>query len=182
MEGKNIILRPLKEKDLEDFFRFKEKLRLSGSILFFDDLSSEFKFKQKFAKTGFWEDLEGSTLLLDRKERMLGFISFHRIHFTETLDLSFYIFRPEDRGKGFMSEALLLFSQYLFSTKKINRLQLHIPNYNRAAMAVAQKCGFSFEGILREALFCKGQYVDLCLYALLRNDVKSLGKSNNSMN
>jgi RimJ/RimL family protein N-acetyltransferase len=177
MESKNVILRPLKEKDLEDFFRMKEKLRLSGENLFFDNLSSEFKFKQKFAKTGFWEDQEGSTLILDRKERMLGFLSFYRIGFSDALDLSFFIFLPQDRGKGFMSEALLIFSQYLFSTKKINRVQLHIPNYNRAAMAVAQKCGFSFEGILREASFSKGRYVDLCVYSLLRNDAKGFEKT-----
>ncbi len=177
MESKNIILRPLKEKDLEEFFRLKEKMRLSGENLFFDNLSSEFKFKQKFVKTGFWEDQEGSILLLDRKERMLGFISFYKIGFSEMLDLSFFIFSPQDRGKGLMGEALLLFSRYLFSTKKINRLQLHIPNYNRAAMAVAQKCGFSFEGILREALFSKGKYVDLCIYAMLRNDVKGFEKT-----
>jgi [ribosomal protein S5]-alanine N-acetyltransferase len=172
MEGKNIIFRPLKEKDLEDFFRLKERLRLDGENLFFDDLSSEFKFKQKFAKTGFWEDQEGSILLLDRKERMIGFISFCKVLFNESLDLSFFIFRSEDRGKGLMSESLQLFSRYLFSTKKINRLQLNIPNYNRAAMTVGQKCGFSFEGILREAFFSKGNYVDLCVYSLLRSDLK----------
>jgi [ribosomal protein S5]-alanine N-acetyltransferase len=176
VDGKNVIFRPLKEKDLDEFFRAKEKLRVEGENLFLDDLSSEYKFKQKFTKTGFWEELDGVIVLLDRKEHMLGFISFRNTYFFDSLDLSYYIFRPEDRGKGIMSESLLLFSRYLFSTKKINRLQLNIPNYNRAAMAVAQKCGFSFEGILREALFCKGKYVDLCVYAMLRSECKNMEK------
>jgi len=33
-----------------------------------------------------------------------------------------------------------------------------------------QKCGMKFEGIMRKGLFAKGKFVDLKMYAVLKND------------
>ncbi len=73
-----------------------------------------------------------------------------------------------------MSEALNLFSIYLFATRKVYRLQLAIPDYHRASIAIAQKCGYTFEGIIRQAMFARGKYIDLCLYSLLRTECKNI--------
>ena len=111
-------------------------------------------------------------MILDSQERMLGYIKFKKKQFEDSFELAFFIFSSKDRGKGLMTEALNQFCSYLFTTRRVNRLQLSIPDYNRAAIAVAQKSGFVFEGIARQALFSKGKYIDLCRYALLREENK----------
>ena len=53
LKGRSIILRPLKEGDLEDFFSYRESLRLQFEF-FPQDLGSEYKFKKKIImKQGF---------------------------------------------------------------------------------------------------------------------------------
>jgi RimJ/RimL family protein N-acetyltransferase len=169
IEGRNCQIRTVRETDLEELHRFLDSIRLKGEYLP-SALISETRFRKAFDETGFWEEDAGMVLL--SSDRLLGAIWFERQPVFDCLDLKYYIFRADDRGKGIMSEALSLFCSYLFATKKIHRLQIAVPDYSKAALRVAQKSGFQFEGIARQAFFHRGAYLDLCLYSLLRGDAK----------
>ena len=175
IEGKKIILRTLKEQDLENFFSLCQSISFKTES-FFSDLGSEHLFMLAFSKTGFWQKDQGMMLVTNEEQKQLGFIHFNQNLLTESVDLTYCIFSSENRGKGYMTEALRLFSAYLFANKKIHRLQLSILDYQRSSITLAQKCGFTFEGISREALFHKGKYVDLCIYSMLRNECKHIEK------
>jgi ribosomal-protein-alanine N-acetyltransferase len=168
LKGKNLYLRTVKEKDLPELYNYLDSTQMKGEYLS-SELLSEHQFRLQFFETGFWSEDKG-TILLVQDLRIVGAIWFERQAFFDCLNLHFYIFRSEDRGKGLMGEALSLFSFYLFDTRKIERLQISIPDYSKAALRVAQKCGFRFEGIARSALFLRGSYVDLCIYSLLRSE------------
>jgi hypothetical protein len=84
------------------------------------------------------------------------------------------IFRPEERGKGIMREAVGLFVGYLFSAKQIERIQALGHPENVGSRRVLERCGFSFEGILRRAHFDRGSYTDLALHSILRWEAESL--------
>lgn len=174
LEGQNVHLRTVKESDLVEVYAFLDSIRLKGEYLA-SDLLSEHQFRLAFYETGFWSEEKG-TLLLTKGDRLVGAIWFEKQTHFDCLDLHFYIFRPEDRRKGLMKEALVLFATYLFATKKIERLQISIPDYSKAALRVAQKCGFQFEGIARSAFFHRGAYLDLCIYSLLRAECKEIEK------
>lgn len=174
LECKNVYLRTVKEGDLAELYAFFDSIRMKGEYLS-SDLLSEHQFRLDFYETGFWSEEKG-TLVLIQEERMVGAIWFERQTFLDCLDLQFYIFRLEDRGKEWMREALSVFATYLFATKKVERLQISIPDYSKSALRVAQKCGFQFEGIARSALFHRGKYLDLCIYSLLRCECKGIEK------
>lgn len=174
LEGKNIILRTVKEEDLSKLFFCFDSIRLKGEYLS-SELISEHAFRLQYFETGFWSDDEG-TLAILHEGRLIGAVWFERQTFFDCFDLHFYIFHPEDRGKGHMQEALPLFSAYLFATRKIHRLQISIPDYSKAALKVAQKSGFHFEGIARSAFFHRGAYLDLCIYSQLRPECKGIEK------
>ncbi len=168
LEGKNLHLRTVKEGDLPEFYSYFDSIRMKGEFLS-SELLSEHQFRLQFYETGFWTDEKG-TLLIIKDDVPVGAIWFERQHFFDCLDLHFYIFHAKDRAKGLMKEALPLFTSYLFATKKIERLQISVPGYSKAALRIAQKCGFQFEGIARSALFHRGAYLDLCIYSRLRSE------------
>ncbi len=174
IEGVSIYLRTVREGDLTDLYAFLSSIRHKGEFLP-SDLVSEHLFRLSFYETGFWSDEKG-TVLVVKGNRVIGALWFDQQALFDCLDLHFYIFREEDRNKGYMNEALPLFCAYLFSTKKIVRLQISVPDYSKAALRVTQKCGFSFEGIARSAFFHKGTYLDLCIYSLLRSECKEIEK------
>jgi len=174
IEGQKIHLRCVKEDDLTSLHTYFSSIRMKGEYLS-SELLPEHQFRLQFYETGFWTEEKGMLLLI-HDSRSVGAIWFEKQAFFDCLDLHFYIFENENRGKGFMKEALLLFSRYLFATKKVERLQISIPDYSKEALRLAQKCRFQFEGIARSAFFHKGAYLDLCIYSLLRSECKEIEK------
>ncbi len=177
IEGSKINIRMLCEKEVDlyfylcrDFF-FKESCFFSPAYL-----SSKHSFLEKFKENALWGELEGVALIVDKEDEknIIGSLWFQKAPAFDAFEISYAIFKKENRGNGFMGNALFLFTSYLFYTKKINRLQLYIPDYNRAALSVAKKCGYIFEGIARKAFFNKGKYIDVCLYSILREEKQSV--------
>jgi RimJ/RimL family protein N-acetyltransferase len=80
------------------------------------------------------------------------------------------IFRREDRGRGILSEALPLFSAYLFEAKPIQRLYLHAVTENAASRRVAEKAGYKQDGTLRQSFFLRGKLRDCAVYSLVRSE------------
>lgn len=163
LQGKKIYLRCVKEEDLTDLHRFwKGK-----------ELISEHRFRLQFYETALWsEDL--GVLLLMKEEIPIGAVWYEKNDPFQCLNLHFCIFKEEDRRQGYMTEALPLFARYLFSAKKIERVQVLVPDYNQIAIRLLRKSRFQFEGIVRKSYFSDGAYRDLCLYSALRKEVEKI--------
>ena len=117
-------------------------------------------------------------LIIDENDVMIGRIfHFKTIPYFNGREIGFGMFSQEFRGKGMMSEAVQLLSDYLFKTSLINRLAIHMNVDNIASEKVAINCGFRKEGIARGASFNRGKHVDIAMYALLREEWELLSKS-----
>lgn len=84
-------------------------------------------------------------------------------------ELAYAIGRPY-WNRGLTTEACREVVRFGFEIMGLNRIEIRCHPDNLASERVMQKVGASFEGILRQQMFVKGQYDDLKLYALLRND------------
>ncbi len=170
IKGEEINLRVVQERDLDTLFHFWSDITNRGDF-FPIFLSSEQQFKKKFQETGFWNEEYGRLLITDQDDRMLGTIwYFKSIPYFDALEIGYILFDQDSRNKGMMTEALSLFVRFLFETKKIHRLQLTVVVGNTASKRVAEKCGFTSEGIARKAIFLKGNNVDLEWFSLLRDE------------
>jgi ribosomal-protein-alanine N-acetyltransferase len=75
-------------------------------------------------------------------------------------------------NRGIMTEALKAVIRHGFGSMNLNRIEAQHETTNPASGAVMRKCGMQREGTLRQRLYNKGRYVDVELYAILRNDYK----------
>lgn len=71
---------------------------------------------------------------------------------------------------GIMTEALTALLDFAFDTLHLHRVEAQHEVDNPASGAVMRKAGMRLEGTLRGRLFNKGRYVDVNLYAILRED------------
>ncbi len=71
-----------------------------------------------------------------------------------------------------MTEALTLVVDFVFSSLKVNRLEIRCDVDNKAAARVAGKVGFEHEGTPRKAAFARGKQRDMDVFALLREGWK----------
>ena len=78
----------------------------------------------------------------------------------------------QDRGQGYMHEALLALLAYGFSELGLNRIQAEIDPANIDSARSLQRLGFVKEGQLRENCIVNGVMSDSALFGLLRRDWK----------
>ena len=80
-----------------------------------------------------------------------------------------YILAPEARGRGAATEALQQLTAWAFD-KGLVRLELRIDADNERSVRVAERCGYSREGLLRSVHFKAGRRADLLIYSRLPGD------------
>ena len=73
-------------------------------------------------------------------------------------------------NRGLMSEAVLAVLHYCFDTLRLNRVEAQHELDNPASGAVMRKMNMHQEGVLRQRVYNKGRYVDVALYAILREE------------
>lgn len=177
LEGPNVTLRLLTDDDLDEFLKLENTYAEIGEFASVD-LRSPAAFRKQFSETGGWDDKLGRMLITDKNGRIIGHIMYIREPSCQSgYEIGYIIFRREDRDKGYTTEALRIFSAYLFELKPIPRLHIATHADNVAAQRVAEKCGYKLEGTLRQFVFVRGKYVDYVQYSLLRDECPSLAEA-----
>jgi RimJ/RimL family protein N-acetyltransferase len=80
---------------------------------------------------------------------------------------------PEFRGRGYVPRAVNLVCAWAFGELELPRLQLSTFPGNGSSERVAEKCGFSREGLLRSWLEQRGERRDVLMWSRLPNDTRT---------
>jgi RimJ/RimL family protein N-acetyltransferase len=167
IKGEKITLRTVKEADLAAYYALLADVQNKGEY-YPQHFQSYTDFLKGYHNRGFWHEGRGALLIVDAQDTILGEMTFRELSHRHALDIGYIVFDPGNRNQGIATEALTLFTDYLFATRHVQRLELAVIVGNEASKKVAQKCGFTFEGISRKAFYVRGHYVDLENYALVR--------------
>jgi len=85
-----------------------------------------------------------------------------------------YWIHSEEAGKGVGTEAAARVLQIAFEELEMHRVTLRIAVGNRASERIAEKLGFTREGLLRDELQIKGRWVDHTVWGLLDDEYTKL--------
>lgn len=98
--------------------------------------------------------------------RLLGGTGLHRIDWAvRKFEIGYWI-RPDAAGQGFVSEAVGLLAVLAFGPLDARRVEIRCDARNLKSRAVAERCGFVLEGVLRcDTLGVDGQPRDTAVYA-----------------
>jgi RimJ/RimL family protein N-acetyltransferase len=85
-----------------------------------------------------------------------------------------YWVAPEARGEGVGTRALKLAARWALEERGMERLQLRADERNPASRRVAEKAGFTQEGILRSSHYNPrlDRRIDFVMYSLLRDELE----------
>jgi RimJ/RimL family protein N-acetyltransferase len=170
LHGERVILRPIRSADLDEVWAAHTNIGNRG-LYFPLGVMSETRFKAQFAEDGFWSREEGMLLITTPDGEIAGHIEFFKpVNYWDAFELSYQLYDDRFAGRGFVTEAVQLMTDYLFGSKKQNRIQLVIVPDNAASRRIADKCGFTLEGTARGAFFNGGRNQDVLIYSLLRDD------------
>lgn len=122
---------------------------------------------------------QGSFAITRDGERAIGCINFYSER--DAMSGLGYILDKAWWGRGFVAEAVRAAVDHGFEGLELHRIWLEIDPRNQGSIRVAEKCGFTREGIARKSFLLNGEYVDSVFYAMLREDwLSSRGRGGSS--
>lgn len=104
-------------------------------------------------------------------DAFLGAIGVHNVNRPQgRCDIGYFL-APEARGRGVMAGAVRLLGEWVFASLAVERIEITVEPANAPSRTVAERAGYTFEGILRSHTVIKGRRRDMAMYSLLRDEL-----------
>ena len=81
---------------------------------------------------------------------------------------------PDFRGKGYGTDAMRIILRYAFEELNLHRVNLSVFEFNQRAIRSYEKCGFKYEGILREFIYKEDMRWNIWNMGILHSDWQEL--------
>jgi RimJ/RimL family protein N-acetyltransferase len=166
LEGKKVNLRIVENEDLPLVAEWFNNLEFNGEYDPLDAQLSRVEVEKKYSELG----PETRWFIIEKKDgSKIGFIG----HFVvgKILEIG-YSMMPDERRKGYCTEATRIMVDYLFLSKNTERIQAQTNVKNTPSQRVLEKTGFKKEGVVRKACFVRGEWSDFFQYSILRDEWK----------
>lgn len=110
-------------------------------------------------------------ICLKETEKHIGNVYLNTIdHVNKNCTIGIIIGDKNILGQGLGSEAMMLILYHAFYELGMIRVASTQLLTNKSSIKLCQKCGFKNEGILRKAVYKNGEYCDLNILSIIRDD------------
>jgi ribosomal-protein-alanine N-acetyltransferase len=124
--------------------------------------------KQILRKIDAWKKRKGASFFITYENKLIGSIDiFTIIKDFKRCDLGFML-HSSYWNKGFMSEAIKAYINFLFKNTCIKRIAAEVCTKNIGSIKVLEKSKFKKEGLLKKSAIYNGKVYDNYLYALIK--------------
>ena len=168
LEGKNVNLRVMEKEDLPLYADWMNNPEFWGE--YFGQRS-----RAEFEKMSENNPSERKVFIIEKKDGAKIGLVFHFnmvAPYVKMLEFG-YALVPSERGKGYCTEAAKIMVDYLFLSKDMDCIQATTDVGNISSQKVLEKAGFQKEGIMRKRFFGNGEWRDMNLYSILREEWKA---------
>lgn len=89
-----------------------------------------------------------------------------------------YVISPQCKGQGYATEATKAVLKHAFEELNLEIISVNHFHYNLASKRVIEKCGFHYEGTLRQAIVrFDGAILDDCCYSMTQEEWHNLNST-----
>jgi len=172
LETDRLILRKMRLEDAQDMFEYASDPEVSRFTLwdYHKTIEDSLAFLSCVLKGYEEHQIENWGIVYKENGKFIGTCGYFFWDIEHARAEVQYALSRAYWGKGLMPEALNAVIAFGFTTMNLNRIEAKCIVDNAASERVMQKASMHFEGILHEALYAKGSYHDVKLYAILRKD------------
>ncbi len=172
IETKRLILRRMRVSDASDMYDYAKREEVTKYLLWAPHESLEYtRLYMKQVERGYKQgNFYDFGVIYKENNKLIGTCGFARIDNANATAEAGYVLNPDYWGMGLAAEALSAVIRMGFEKQGFNRIEARYMAENIKSRRVMEKCGMTYEGILRESVFAKDSYKDVGVCAILRKD------------
>ena len=170
LKTERLILRRINPTDVEDVFDYASCPDVPRYLLWHPHPDRNYTkqylsfLDKKYKKNEFYDwgiELDG---------HLIGTCGFSSFDIDNNSAQIGYVLNKKHWGNGYAPEAVKEIMLFGFEVLKLHRIEARFIKQNERSKRVMEKCRMSYEGTLKEAIFAKGIYKDLGIYAITRDE------------
>ncbi len=115
-------------------------------------------------------DNKGLGVGIWHRGKLAGSVRYHEIDWTNRSTEFGYWLGLDFEGKGLITKVCQVMIAHAFEKLKLNRIVIICDTANPKSRAVAERLGFTNEGVLRQAEWLEDRFIDQAVYSLLANE------------
>jgi RimJ/RimL family protein N-acetyltransferase len=169
INGERIYLSPMNKDDVEIYTKWLNTYDVSGNLGMYTQtisLSSEQKYLESLASGE-----QNFAIVTYDGDTLIGNIGFNEIdNISRRASVGLFIGEPENRGKGYGTEALSLILNYGFRELNYRNIMLRVHSDNEQGIDCYKKVGFNEFGRRHEAQYKNGKYIDVIYMEILSEE------------
>jgi putative acetyltransferase len=170
LETNRLILRPFQITDLDDLYEYAKNPNVGPKAGWKPHESKDDSF---VIINIFIESNEVWALVDKDTKKVIGSVGLHKDPFRTSDDAKMlgYVLAEEYWGRGLIVEASKAAINYAFKILAVNLLSVQHYTYNHQSKRVIEKCGFHYEGTLRQAAkIYNGSVYDVACYSMTKEE------------
>ncbi len=167
--GKRVYLRLMEEKDIELKVKWVNDPEIRETLI--SEYISIASTKQWFNQSIADSKRKDFIICLKDNNQAIGFTSLKSIDYINSkAEMTMCLGEKKYWGKGLAKEAKFLVLDYAFLELGINKVYVYNWIKNKNIIAFNKKIGFKIEGELRNDVFFKGEYRNMIIMGILKDE------------
>jgi RimJ/RimL family protein N-acetyltransferase len=165
--GIKVRLRPLEPTDSGGLFKWINTRELVVLSAPFREVTRE-AHQKWFEEVRFAEDVRIFAIVSEKDDVAIGYCQLKKIdQVSRNAELQIRIGELDMQGRGAGTHAVRELIHFGFDALGLHRIYLQVFKRNKRALRTYLKCGFSIEGVQREAVCIDGVFEDVVMMGLL---------------
>lgn len=122
-----------------------------------------------------WNDgIDNFVFAVRESGRIIGMVNVDGLNYANGhAEIGIALTEPGERGRGLAAEALKLLISFAFNELGLHRIWARIIEDNLPSIHLFESIDFKLEGRMRQHVLRKGQYRDMLVYGLLKNEQRT---------
>ncbi len=175
LETERLLLRSFEYTDDDAMLKYwiaDEKIQSMYSEPVYTDKEAVKGLLTKYITSYEKEDYYRWAIILKETGECIGQIAYFLVdsknHFAEIE----YCIGSAFQCKGYATEATKAIIRFGFEKMNLHKVQISTKEINTASKRVIEKCGFAYEGTLRDYFYMDGKYIDRLYFSIVHDEHK----------